>query len=63
MAAKSNPGWGFLIAGTVFLIIAIVPLTRGDRLHTAYFVVGIVFLVLAAAVLRRGRSRRKPPAA
>jgi succinate-acetate transporter protein len=54
--------WSFIVAGIVFLVVAVAPLVRGGALKPVFFVLAMVFLVLGAAMARRRKSG-PPPAA
>ena len=51
---------GFIIAGILFLIVAIVPFAAGRILNVAFFVLGIAFLVVRAAAARK-KGASTPP--
>ena len=40
--------WGFLIAGIIFLIAAIMPFAEGQTVKVSFFVIGIAFLAIVA---------------
>lgn len=48
--------WGFVIAGGLFLVAALLPAVTGEGLNTTFFVLGIVFLILGLVMVRRRRS-------
>jgi LPXTG-motif cell wall-anchored protein len=52
--------WGFLIAGTLFLIGAIIPFAEGKTVNVAFFVIGIALLVVGSAVARKKRANVPP---
>ncbi len=39
--------WGFLSAGIIFLVAAIMPFAEGQAVKVSFFVIGIAFLVIA----------------
>jgi len=52
--------WGFIIAGTLFLIAAIMPFAEGKTVNVAFFVIGIAFLMVGAAIVRKSRADTPP---
>lgn len=48
--------WGFLIAGILFLIAAIMPFAEGQTVKVSFFVIGIAFLVIGTAIARKRRA-------
>jgi len=48
--------WGFLIAGIIFLMAAIMPFAEGQTVKVSFFVIGIAFLSIA-----RKRRADTPP--
>lgn len=46
---------GFLLAGVLFLVAAIVPALRGGKMNVAFLPIGVVFLILGFAILNRAR--------
>lgn len=40
--------WGFVVAGVLFFVAALLPLLGGGRMNAVFFPVGLVFLILAA---------------
>ncbi len=53
--------WGFIIAGILFLIAAILPLAEGRTFNAATFVLGIALLVIGTAVARKKRADPSEP--
>ena len=45
--------WGFLTAGILFLIAALIPLAEGQAVTVSFFVIGIAFLVIGSAIARK----------
>ena len=52
--------WGFLVAGILFLIAAIMPFAEGRTFKVSFFVIGIAFLVIGAAIERKRRADTPP---
>jgi hypothetical protein len=52
--------WGFLIAGILFLIAAIIPFAEGQVVKVSFFVIGIAFLVVFTAITRKRRADTPP---
>ena len=52
--------WGFLIAGILFLIAAIVPFAGGQTVKVSFFVIGIALMVVGAAIARKRRADTPP---
>lgn len=52
--------WGFLIAGILFLIAAIIPFVGGETVKVSFFVIGIALLLVGAAIARK-RCADAPP--
>lgn len=48
--------WGFIIAGILFLIAAIMPIAAGKTLKVSFFVIAIALLVIGAGVVRKKRA-------
>jgi len=47
---------GFIAAGVLFVIAAVVPLAKGRPLNAVFIPVGVVFFILGAALWRKVRS-------
>lgn len=52
--------WGFLIAGILFLIAAIIPFVGGETVRVSFFVIGIALLLVGAAIARKQRAEAPP---
>ncbi|HHY55937.1 MAG TPA: LPXTG cell wall anchor domain-containing protein [Chloroflexi bacterium] len=52
--------WGFLIAGILFLIAAIIPFVGGETVRVSFFVIGIALLLAGAAIARKRRADAPP---
>ena len=52
--------FGFIAAGVLFVIAALVPLAKGGALNTVFIPVGVVFFILGAALLRKVKSDSAP---
>lgn len=52
--------WGFLTAGILFLIAAIVPFAEGQTVKVSFFVIGIALLVVGTAIARKRRTDTLP---
>lgn len=48
--------WGFVVAGVLFFVAALLPLLGGGRMNAVFFPVGLVFLILAAAKAKEKRA-------
>ena len=57
MAKKKIPVWSFLIPAAIWLLAAIIPIMKGGRLNTTFFVLALVFAVLGGTLARRKRGR------
>ena len=56
--------WGFLVAGILFLVAAVVPLARGGVVNFTFLLLAGVFVVLGTIVGKRSRpNNSSPPAA
>lgn len=56
MAQRILATWGFIVAGVLFLIAALIPVIRGGNLKPVNFVLAVVFLMLGAAAARKRRG-------
>lgn len=63
MAQPKVAVWGFITAGALSVVAAVIPMLRGGRLNVTFFALSIVWFVLAAAVAKKGRTDSPPPAA
>jgi hypothetical protein len=52
--------WGFIIAGIIFLIAAIIPFLAGRTINPAFFVISVALLVVGAAIARKTRVNAPP---
>lgn len=52
---------GFIAAGVLFLVAAVVPLAKGRPVNAAFIPVGVIFFVLGAALLKKVKSDSAPP--
>lgn len=48
--------FGFIAAGVLFVIAAVVPLAKGRPLNVVFIPVGVVFFILGAVLWRKARS-------
>jgi cobalamin biosynthesis protein CobD/CbiB len=51
--------WGFIVAGILFLIAAILPFLAGEKFNVTFFVISVALLLIATAIARKhadGRS-------
>ena len=62
MALAKVAVWGFVVAGILSLIVAVIRLIRGGALDVVFLSVGVVFLVVAA-VLKNQTPTDSTPAA
>jgi hypothetical protein len=47
---------GFIAAGVLFVIAAVVPLAKGRPLNATFIPLGVVFFILGAAMWRKVKS-------
>lgn len=52
--------FGFIAAGVLFVIAALVPLAKGGAPNTVFIPVGVVFFILGAALMRKVKSDSRP---
>lgn len=60
MSKNMIGNWGFLIAGILFLIAAIIPFVGGETIRVSFFVIGIALLLAGAAIARKRRTDAPP---
>jgi len=60
MVTRSRGRWGFLIAGILFVIGAIMPFAEGRTVKVPLFVIGMALLVLGAAIARKRGTDTSP---
>lgn len=51
---------GFLLAGVLFVIAAVIPLLKGKSLNAAFIGVGAMFVVLGAVALNKSNGPNPP---
>lgn len=52
--------FGFIAAGLLFWVAALVPLAKGRPLNAAFIPVGVVFFILGAALWKKVKSDSGP---
>lgn len=53
---------GFLLAGVLFVVAAVLPMFRGQQLNAAFLPLGIVFAILGFVMWRKAeRTLSSPP--
>lgn len=60
---KTVPPWAFLVPAALWLLAAVIPVLKGERLKTTFFVLALVFAILGGVVARRNRSTDTDPPA
>lgn len=63
MAQTKVAVWGFITAGVLSVVAAVIPMLRGGRLNVTFFALSVVWFVLGAAVAKKNRSNSAPPTA
>ena len=58
MATHFIGRWGFIIAGVIFMLAALISMAGGRSMNVAFFVLGIAFLVIGGGIARRNRAAK-----
>lgn len=53
--------FGFIAAGVLFWVAAVVPLAKGRSVNAVFIPIGVVFFILGAALLKKVKSDSAPP--
>jgi hypothetical protein len=52
---------GFVVAGALFVVAAVVPAIKGQPLDATFLALGVVFAILGVALWRKSGDSTAPP--
>jgi hypothetical protein len=53
--------WGLPLGRSLFLLVALIQITRGGSSNAAFLPIGIVFLIIAVVVAKKNSGSSSPP--